>query len=81
MNTIESAYIHTCACYPDFTVLPWELALFPGVEEVGEKEHWYTLFVHACNYSKGHVVECVLIWQSTLHLNCINRHKKHLVCY
>ena len=32
------------------------LASFPGAEE-GEKSAWYTLFAHAHNYSKGHVVE------------------------
>ena len=33
MNTNEDAYVHACAYYPGFTVLPWELASFPGAEE------------------------------------------------
>ena len=32
------------------------LASFPGAEE-GEESAWYTLFAHARNYSKSHMVE------------------------
>ena len=38
------------------TVLPWEPASIPGVEEVGEKE-CQVHTVCACTYKTGHVVE------------------------
>ena len=56
----------------------FSLASFPGAEEGEEKSDWYTLFAHARNYSKGHVVEVGACTnrRSTVHVNSINRHKK-----
>ena len=33
------------------------LTSFPGAEEGGGESAWYTLFAHARNYSKSHMVE------------------------
>ena len=33
------------------------IASFPGAEEGERESAWYTLFAHAHNYSKSHVVE------------------------
>ena len=52
--------VNTCTCTDVFTIITTKdqsggiLASFPGGRR---KSAWYILFAHACNYSKGHVVE------------------------